>query len=70
VSDGLPEWTAGDLRRFLDGGVPEQTIVRVLEPPGGAVEEAVGGLTFSDDLCLTHESRPEDHTVVYIVARR
>ncbi len=67
MSDGLPEWTAGDLRRFLDG-VPEQTIVRVLSHREEPVEEAVGGLTFSDDLYLAHESRLEDDTVVYIVA--
>jgi hypothetical protein len=69
LSDESPEfaeWTAGDLRRFLDG-IPEQTIVRVLSHREEPVEEAVSGLTLSDDLYLAHESQPEDDAVLYIV---
>ncbi len=67
MSDEFPEWTAGDLRRFLDG-VPEQTILRVLSHRQEPVEEAVSGLTLSDDLYLAHESHPEDDAVLYVVA--
>ena len=67
MSQEFPEWTAGDLRRFLEG-VPEHALVRVLSRRDEPVEEAVSGLTFSDDLYLAGEQQPGDDDVVYIVA--
>ncbi len=67
MSDEFPEWTAGDLRGFLDG-VPEDTIVRVVTRRWDPVEEAIRGVAVSDDLYLDHEPRPDGDAIVYIVA--
>jgi hypothetical protein len=67
MNDEPLEWTAGDLRRFLDG-LPEATVVRIVTNRSRPVEEAIGGVAFSEDLYLDPEPQPGDDVAVYIVA--